>query len=145
MEIQLFVKCILPVVSGVSKSGKEWKKQEYVGETIEQYPRKVVFSMFGDTIDNNPIEIAKKYVVSFDLESRNWNDRNGNERWSTEVRAWKAELAADDRANAAPITESNNQQMQTQPTQAQMDAQANAYFDQQPSPEPSQSGENLPF
>ena len=34
-------------VGGVSKAGNEWKKQEYVLETHDQYPKKVCFQIFG--------------------------------------------------------------------------------------------------
>ncbi|MDP2115448.1 MAG: DUF3127 domain-containing protein, partial [Bacteroidota bacterium] len=39
---------ILKPESGVSKAGKEWKKQEFVIETNEQFPKKVCFTLFGD-------------------------------------------------------------------------------------------------
>ena len=39
---------IMPETGGVSKAGKEWKKQEFLIETIETYPKKVFLSMMGD-------------------------------------------------------------------------------------------------
>ena len=53
MEIQGKIVQILPLQSGVGKaSGKEWKKQEFVLETLEsQFPRKICFNLWGDLID----------------------------------------------------------------------------------------------
>ena len=41
MEITGKIIQVLPEVGGVSKAGNEWKKQEYVLETHDQYPKKV--------------------------------------------------------------------------------------------------------
>ena len=42
MEIKGRIIHVMPLQSGIGQvSGKEWKKQEYVLETQEQYPRKV--------------------------------------------------------------------------------------------------------
>ena len=47
MEITGKIIQVLPEVGGVSKAGNEWKKQEYVLETHDQYPKKVCFQIFG--------------------------------------------------------------------------------------------------
>lgn len=90
MEIRGRIIMVLPLATGVSKTGNNWKKQEYVLETGDQYPRKVKFDFFGDRVDQYPLQIGEDVVVSFDLESREFNGR-----WYTDVRAWKAEKAAD--------------------------------------------------
>ena len=51
MEIKGRIIHVLPLQEGVSKAGNPWKKQEYVLETEEQYPRKVCFNLFGDKVD----------------------------------------------------------------------------------------------
>ena len=43
MEITGKIILALPEMTGVSKSGNNWKKREYVLETMETYPRKVHF------------------------------------------------------------------------------------------------------
>ena len=54
-------------------------------ETIENYPRKVHFEVFGeDRIRQNPCDIDQIVTVSFDIESREFNGR-----WYTSIRAWK--------------------------------------------------------
>ena len=43
MEVTGKIIAVLPLQGGVSKAGNEWKKQEYVLETHDQYPKKVCF------------------------------------------------------------------------------------------------------
>ncbi|CDE09462.1 MAG: DUF3127 domain-containing protein [Prevotella sp.] len=76
----------LPLVDGVSKAGNAWRKQEYVLETTDNYPKKVCFNFFGDRIDQNQLEVGDFVNLSFDIESREYNGR-----WYTDVRGWRAE------------------------------------------------------
>ena len=81
--------------SGTSAAGRAWKKQEFVLETFDQYPRKVVFTVFGDKVDQlaptfvDAMQRSLDVTVSCDIESRAFTGRDGVERWSTEVRPWK--------------------------------------------------------
>lgn len=88
MEVKLRITHDLPLESGVGKtSGKEWRKKSYVGETIENYPKKVNFEIWNDFIDKSPqCQIDKTYVVHFDIESSEFNGR-----WYTRIKAWKIE------------------------------------------------------
>ena len=97
MEIVGKITQVLPAQEGVSKStGNPWKIQSYILETLEQYPRKVCFEIFGeDRIKNNPCEIDQIVTVSFDIESREFNGR-----WYTSIRAWRVQQG-DTTANAA--------------------------------------------
>ena len=94
MEIKGKIIHVLPLQEGVSKAGNPWKKQEYVLETFDQYPKKVCFEFFGDKVDQNHAQIGDEVVLSFDLESREYNGR-----WFTSVRGWKLEKAS---VEAAP-------------------------------------------
>ena len=91
MEIKGRIIQVLPAQGGVSKAGNEWKKQDYVLETMDvQYPKKVCFNIFGaDRIEQYKVGVGDEVVVSFDLESREFNGR-----WYTDVRAWKIEKAS---------------------------------------------------
>ena len=90
MEITGKIIAVLPARSGVSaRTGSEWKVQEYVLETQEQYPRKVCFQLSGNRIEQYPLSVGEEVVVSFDLESR-----EAKGRWYTDVRAWKIEKSA---------------------------------------------------
>lgn len=71
--------------SGVSKAGKEWQKQEFVIETQEQYPRKVMMSVMGDKVDDlSHYAIGNEITCGINIESREYNGR-----WYTDVKAWK--------------------------------------------------------
>ena len=83
MEINGKIVALLPSQSGQGKNGT-WKKQEYILETVGQYPKKVCFSIWGDKIDQFNVKQGDDVEVSFDVESREYN-----QRWYTELRAWK--------------------------------------------------------
>lgn len=89
MEISGKIIAVLPLQSGTSKAGRAWKKQEYVLETQDTYPRKVKFDFFGDRVDQYPLAIGDDVTVSFDIESREFNGR-----WYTDIHGWKAEKGA---------------------------------------------------
>ena len=72
MEITGKIIAVLPEQGGVSKNGNEWKKQEYVLETHDQYPKKVCFQLFGaDRIAQAAIQPGEELTVSFDIEAVN--------------------------------------------------------------------------
>lgn len=96
MEVIGKIILALPEMSGVSKSGNNWKKREYVLETIESFPKKIHFDFFGDKADQFPLNPGDTIRLSFDIESREYNGR-----WYTSIRGWKAEPATEGAA-AAP-------------------------------------------
>jgi hypothetical protein len=51
LEISGKIIAILEVKSGKSANG-EWRKQEYALETEAQYPKKVCFMAWGDTVNH---------------------------------------------------------------------------------------------
>lgn len=86
LEIQGKLLEVHPEQSGESKNGT-WKKQSFVIETEDQYPKKVCFVIWGDR--TNMLEGLSKgdsLKVAFDVESREYNGR-----WYTDVKAWKIE------------------------------------------------------
>jgi hypothetical protein len=92
MDITGKIIAVLEPRSGVAKaSGNPWKIQEYVLETIgEQYPKKMMFSIFGeDKIQQAAINIGDEVVVSFDINAREFNGR-----WYNDIRAWNVVPAA---------------------------------------------------
>ena len=87
MEFTGKIIAILQPRGGVSKSGNEWKSQEYVIEDHGQYPRKMCFDVFGaDKIEQFNIQMGEELTVSFDVDARQWQDR-----WFNSIRAWKVE------------------------------------------------------
>ncbi len=92
MEITGKIIAVLQERGGVSqRTGSEWKVQEYVLETQEQYPRKMCFDVFGaDKIAQFAIKAGDNLTVSFDIDAREYNGR-----WFNSIRAWKVERVAD--------------------------------------------------
>lgn len=87
MEIKGKIIVALPEISGESKtSGNPWKKREYVLETHDTYPRKVHFDLFGERADKYPLNVGDEITLSFDIESREYNNR-----WYTSIRGWKVD------------------------------------------------------
>ncbi|MCH4156634.1 MAG: DUF3127 domain-containing protein [Muribaculaceae bacterium] len=86
MEVKGKIIQKLEPVSGTSKAGNAWSKQEYVLETHEAYPKKVFFDFFGDRANQFQLEVGDEVNLSFDIESREYNGR-----WFTSIRGWKAE------------------------------------------------------
>ena len=74
MEISGKIIEVLPLQSGIGKSGTEWKKQSYVIETQEQYPKKMCFGLWGAKIDELGIKEGHDLDVYFNLECRKWNN-----------------------------------------------------------------------
>lgn len=99
MELSGKVIAVLEPRSGVSRTGNEWKVQEYVIETHDQYPRKMCFDIFGaDKIEQFHIQVGEEITVSFDIDAREWNGR-----WFNSIRAWKVERVASSSAGPQPM------------------------------------------
>jgi Domain of unknown function (DUF3127) len=83
MDINGKIIQLLGVQTGQGKNGT-WKKQEFILETGDTYPKKVCIAVWGDKIDMSQFRIGDSIQVSFDVESREYNGR-----WYTDVKAWK--------------------------------------------------------
>ena len=143
MEIQGRIIQVMPLASGVSKAGNNWKKQEYLLETKDQYPRKVLFNFFNNNVDQYPLQVGDDIILSFDIESRSFTGRDGVERWSTEIRGFKAEKVTDQQAQPADFTPAAPQYPQT-PYPAPPPAVPQYPVDQMGAPQPSDT-DDLPF
>ena len=99
MEITGKIIAVLPERGGVSKTGNEWKMQEYVLETHEQFPKKLCFNVFGaDKISQFNIQAGDELTVSFDINAREYNGR-----WYNDIRAWRVERGAAPAAAETPV------------------------------------------
>ena len=87
MDIQGKIIQVLPERSGVSqRTGSEWKVASYIIETMEQYPKKCVFEVFGaDRIAQMNIQVGQTLTVSLDIDAHEYNGR-----WFNTIRAWRA-------------------------------------------------------
>lgn len=84
LEIEGNVVKIMSEVQGEGRNGT-WKKQEFVVETIGEYPKQICFETWGDRTDIvKSLQQNDRVKVSFELSSREYN-----EKWYTGVRAWK--------------------------------------------------------
>ena len=79
---------------GVSnRTGNEWKAKSYVLEVPGEFPRKLVFDVFGaDRLQAFNLQIGETVTVSFDIDAHEYNGR-----WFNDVRAFRI-----DRGQAAP-------------------------------------------
>ena len=76
-----------------SRTGNEWKAKSYVLEVPGEFPRKMVFDVFGvDRLAAFNIQIGEQLTVSFDIDAHEYNGR-----WFNDVRAFRI-----DRGQAAP-------------------------------------------
>lgn len=115
MEIQGKVIQILPIQSGIGKqSGKEWKKQDFILETVEQFPKKICIEHWNDAVDRTALQVGEDITVQFDIESQEFQGR-----WYTKLKAWRidrgfvtlhAQPQAKQAVQTAPAQPSSQQQ-----------------------------------
>lgn len=114
MEITGKIIAVLPERGGISKTGNEWKTQEYVLETHEQYPRRICFNVFGaDKISQFNIQAGEEMTVSFDINAREYQGR-----WYNDIHAWRVErggpVTAPEYAPAVNAPAANNVEFSAQ-------------------------------
>lgn len=85
MEVQGRILEVFPARSGVSqRSGKEWATQDYLIEIPGQYPKKILFNVFGaENIKNFGIKKGEEVIVQFDIDAKEYNGR-----WYNDIRAY---------------------------------------------------------
>ena len=115
MELTGKVIKVLEPMSGTSaKSGEKWVKNSFVLETGGQYPKKAVFTVFGeDKWQKMAIVVNGDYRVSFDIDAHEWNGR-----WFNEVSAWAA-TRLDGQQQAQQQSTSRNSQPVPKPKEPQ--------------------------
>lgn len=99
MELSGKIIAVLEKRGGIAKStGNAWSVQSFVLETHDQYPRKMVFEVFGDDkINQFNIQAGEDLTVSFDIDAREYQGR-----WYNSIRAWKVDRPQPAQA-AAPM------------------------------------------
>lgn len=144
MELTGTIIAIMPARSGVSaRTGNPWMTQEYVIEVPGQYPKKCVFSIFGeDRIKQFNLQPGEQNVtVQFDIDAREYNGRYYNDiRCYNVLRAGQQAAAP----SAAPAPAPQQQQPDMFAGQGQQQAPAANPF---PSADGQQEGDpdDLPF
>ena len=66
MKLKGKITVVIPAKSGTTDKG-DWQNQQYVMETIEEYPKKMLFEVFGESkIKEFDIKQDEVLTVSFD-------------------------------------------------------------------------------
>lgn len=87
----------MDVQEGVSTRGS-WKKQDFIVETTEQYPKKVCICCWNEKIDElAQYQMNELIKVSVNIESREFNNR-----WYTDIKAWRLERVSAVAGNTPP-------------------------------------------
>lgn len=122
MNFKGIITAVMPVVSGIGKNGKEWRRASYVltyDNSKPEYPKSVLFDVIGDKIEQLNIKQGVEYEVEIDFTTREYNGRT-----YMSASAWKA--------------------IPTQPT-AQPAAQQPVYQQPQAQTSPVPQSDDLPF
>lgn len=85
MEFEGVVYKILPPTSGTSARG-EWRRQDVVFELPQEFSRKICVTFFNKDSEVAQLHEGATYIVSVNVESREFNGR-----WYTDVRAWRVQ------------------------------------------------------
>ena len=77
MEVTGIVKLIAPAETGVSKAGKQWKKQVIVIDTGAEYNPDIAIQAFGDEKINDLNKLAEgdSVLIKCNVSSREYNGR----------------------------------------------------------------------
>ena len=87
MDLQGKIIAALPAKTGTSARG-ELKAQDFVVETHDNFPKKMVFSVFGEErLERFNIQVGQEVMVSFDVDAREYNGR-----WFNSIRAFDVRL-----------------------------------------------------
>jgi hypothetical protein len=85
MEITAKLIQVLDPAQGEGRNGP-WKRQDFIVETDDQFPKKICISNWNDKIDLESLKVGETVTVSVNIESREYNGR-----WYTDVKAWRVE------------------------------------------------------
>lgn len=129
MNIEVHITQVMQPKTGTSKNGNPYTIYQYVGETFEQYSRKVLFTQ----IVNAPLppdpsqwgaancpfpNIGDDLDIHFDLETRIFQKRDGSDGYDTQVKPYRTINLAnqpDPAAVAQPQQAFNTQQQYMAP------------------------------
>jgi len=90
---------LLPIQTGTNQNG-DWKKQDIIVETEEQYPKKICIPVWGDKMNTKQLQEGNLLKNDFDIESRELN-----EKWDTNVKARNIENLSLDKYSQKPLVD----------------------------------------
>lgn len=86
MELEGKIVAVLELQKGNTAKG-EWKKQNFVIETLSDFPKKVCVTVWGDKVAAlASMSVGERVSLSIDIESREFNGK-----WYTDVKAFRIE------------------------------------------------------
>ena len=136
MEIKVEGKIIqkLEIETGTSARG-DWKKQNFIIETVEQYPRKICIGIWTNQIPIlEQFQVGEMICAYVNIESREFNGK-----WYTDLRAWKLEHPSQQQVAQPGMPQPGYAQMPQQPYGQQYPPQypqaAPQGYPQQPAPQ----------
>ena len=137
MDLTGKVIAIMEPRGGVSqRTGNNWMVQEYVIEVPGQYPKKMLFNIFGeDRIKQFNIQMGEEITVSFDIDAKEYNGR-----WFNDIRAFNIQRGA-----AVPPVAGAPETSPFPPQQPMGAADANSPFPPAQEPAGEGSTDDLPF
>ena len=108
LEITGILEKFLPIESGTSKTtSKEWKKQNFLVKTNEEYNSLYCFEVFGE----EKVEALTKYQkegdtvkVVFNVSTNEWQGK-----YFTSLSAWRIEKSEQTAQAPQPVKELNNE------------------------------------
>ena len=142
MELTGTIIAVMPVRSGVSqRTGNTWATQEYVIEVPGQFPKRCVFTIFGeDRIKQFAIQQGEQNLtIQFDIDAHEYNGR-----WFNEIRAYNV-LRANQQAQATSAEQPAQQQQDMFGGQQQAAAPAAAPAQDPLPPQQTDESSDLPF
>ena len=142
MEITGKIIAVLEPRRGTSsRTGSEWVCGQYVLETMDQYPRKLFFEVFGaDRMQQFNIQMGEIMTVSFDIDAREYQGR-----WFNGVRAFRVDRNVQGAPVAAAPVAPDAAPFGGAPVPTQAPAAAAAPADATVPFAPQAEGEDLPF
>jgi predicted SnoaL-like aldol condensation-catalyzing enzyme len=100
------VHAILAEQKGVSASGKEWAKIDFVIEEVDgQYPKKVSFTAMGEKMIPivKSLSVGQLVEVHYNLDAREYNGK-----WFTNINAWRIDRYSEgitNKVEAVPVAD----------------------------------------
>lgn len=99
MDIDVRIYLVQEAQEGVSQNGNSWKRQGFVAETLDHYPKKIVFNVNGaDRIER--LGVAKLKTgdhkkVFFQIDAREYQGKWYNEVTAYDIRETEEAVKSD--------------------------------------------------
>ena len=101
---------LLQPKSGSGSNG-QWLIQEFIVETMDQFPKKICFEAWNDKANIiKSINPGTEVQVAFNPESREYNGR-----WYTSLKVWKIDIAGNSQSQSVQQNFENHPPMPTEP------------------------------